>query len=405
MDIIKHLRIKYMLTTTLIAAIFLLILFGGFVGIMGGSSQIVATTILDKALEDPNRGSTGSPDTMCMMCYTPPNDSTVFYSKQNFNFYGDETDQIVLAAVNTADGKFKYGNYKFIVRNRTLDNGYTYYAIYDITSATTRLSSIGIILSCLYICSLAFVALLSYLLSAKTLSPVEEAFTKQRDLIANASHELKTPLTIISTNLSVIQSEPSSSVEDNEKWMSSITTQIARMNGLIQNMLELSKLEQSALPKEPVNLSGAVEGACLAFEAICFEKDVKLISEISKDIMVMGDRNSLERLIVILLDNGIKYCGENGKVGCKLTLDQKRAHLEIMNTGSAISEDEAKHIFDRFYRTDGARSNPDNQSFGLGLSIAQATVTAHGGTISCRGVEDKGTVFDVYLPLMKANAK
>ncbi|MDE6302720.1 MAG: sensor histidine kinase, partial [Clostridia bacterium] len=88
-----------------------------------------------------------------------------------------------------------------------------------------------------------------------------------------------------------------------------------------------------------------------------------------------------------------------------LTADQKRARLSVMNTGEAISEEEAQHVFDRFYRTDGARKNEDNNSFGLGLSIAQATVNAHGGTIECRGVENKGTVFTVLLPLAKNKKK
>ena len=197
------------------------------------------------------------------------------------------------------------------------------------------------------------------------------------------------------------QDEPEMTVQDNEKWLSSIDKQIERMQGLIQNMLELSKLEQSELPKVTINLSEIADGACLEFEAVCFEKGVKLVSEIQPDLHVLGERTSLERLVVILLDNAIKYSGENGKVGIGLAQDGKKIVLTVMNTGAVISEEDAKHVFDRFYRSDGARQNDDGKSFGLGLSIAAATVQAHGGTIECKGVENKGTVFRVYLPVAK----
>lgn len=173
------------------------------------------------------------------------------------------------------------------------------------------------------------------------------------------------------------------------------------MRDLINSMLELSKLEQSELPKQDVNFSEIFEGACLEFEATCFEKDVKLITEIQPDLHVYGEPKSLERLAVILLDNAIKYSGDKGKVGARLFADGKRVHLSVMNTGECISKEDAKHVFDRFYRTDGARQNKDNQSFGLGLSIAAATVKAHCGEIDCHGIEGKGTVFDVYLPTLK----
>ena len=108
---------------------------------------------------------------------------------------------------------------------------------------------------------------------------------------------------------------------------------------------------------------------------------------------------------MILLDNAIKYCNPDGKVGLRLTADQKRIRLSVMNTGEAISKEEAEHVFDRFYRTDGARKNEDKQSFGLGLSIAAATVSAHGGEITCKGVEGKGTIFTVTLPNYKKKPK
>lgn len=400
MDIIRKQRINYTVTTTLIAAIFLLVVLGGLFGVVYGSNDAFINKALDKALEDPEHYNDNvANDLRCIFIYKY-NDGRKPYIDGKVDVYGDDATEIILKAISTADGKFEYNDCHFVVANRQYTNG-TLYALIDRTSYHKQLANTAIMVTLLYCCSVVFVALLALLSSARLLFPVASAMTKQRDLIANASHELKTPLTVIATNLSVIKSEPDSTVKDNEKWITSISTQLVRMRDLVNSMLELSKLEQSELQKQDVNFSEIVEGACLEFEATCFEKDVKLLTDVQPDLHVYGENKSLERLVVILLDNAIKYSGDNGKVGVRLFVDSKRIHLSVMNTGECISKEDAKHVFDRFYRTDGARQNKDNQSFGLGLSIASATVKAHCGEIDCRGIEGKGTVFDVYLPSLK----
>ncbi len=400
MDIIKKQRINYTVTTTLIAAIFLLVVLGGLFGVVYGSNDVFINKALDKALDDPEHYNDNvANDLRCIFIYQY-NDGRKPYIDGKIDVYGDDATEIILKAIATADGKFEYNDCHFVVANKQYANG-TLFALIDRTSYHKQLANTAIMVTLLYCCSVVFVALLALLSSARLLFPVASAMTKQRDLIANASHELKTPLTIIGTNLSVIKSEPDSTVKDNEKWITSISTQLVRMRDLVNSMLELSKLEQSELQKQDVNFSEIVEGACLEFEATCFEKDVKLLTDVQPDLHVYGESKSLERLVVILLDNAIKYSGDNGKVGVRLFVDSKRIHLSVMNTGECISKEDAKHVFDRFYRTDGARQNKDNQSFGLGLSIAAATVKAHCGEIDCHGIEGKGTVFDVYLPSLK----
>lgn len=400
MEIIKKQRINYTVTTTLIAAIFLFVVLGGLFGVVYGSNDVFINRALEKALADPEHYNDGvANDLRCIFIYKY-NDGTKPYIDGKVDVYGDDATDIILKAITVGDGKFEHNDMHFIVANRQYPNG-TLFALIDRTSYHKQLANTAIMVALLYCCSVVFVALLALLSSARLLSPVASAMTKQRDLIANASHELKTPLTIIATNLSVIKSEPDSTVKDNEKWISSISSQLVRMRDLVNSMLELSKLEQSELQKQDVDFSEISEGACLEFEATCFEKNVKLITEIQPDLHVYGEPKSLERLVVILLDNAIKYSGDNGKVGVRLFLDSKRVHLSVMNTGECISKEDAKHVFDRFYRTDGARQNKDSQSFGLGLSIASATVKAHCGEIDCHGIEGKGTVFDVYLPTLK----
>lgn len=407
MEIIKKLRLKFALNAMIIAAIFLLVMFGAVYGLLWSNDITTENRMLDSAINRPDDMSGGMPvkEDLVYTFATYTGDSKIYMVNLDsfVEQYSNDANGIVQKAIDKGDGTFSYGDRHFAVKSVETSTG-TKYVLHDRTTRHEQLILVLIETIVLYCASVLLIFFIAYLFSAKTLKPVAETYAKQRDLIANASHELKTPLTVISTNLAVVKSEPEMTVQDNEKWLSSIDKQIERMQGLIQNMLELSKLEQSELPKVTINLSEIADGACLEFEAVCFEKGVKLVSEIQPDLHVLGERTSLERLVVILLDNAIKYSGENGKVGIGLAQDGKKIVLTVMNTGAVISEEDAKHVFDRFYRSDGARQNDDGKSFGLGLSIAAATVQAHGGTIECKGVENKGTVFRVYLPVAKKTA-
>ena len=403
MDLIRRQRIKFTLVTTAIGAILLFVMLGGFFAMTYVSNKMSMTTALDKALNAPNRYNEVAPPALrCFYIYVK-SDGTLKI-KDDISYYGDCKDKIVTTADSVRQGAFQVGDHYFLCASKETEY-YTLIAVIDRTEHHTLLVNTALQIVLLFCLSVALIAVLAFLASARLLHPVAESFKKQRDLVANASHELITPLTVISTNLSVIKSEPTTTVEENSKWIESIDAQIERMQDLIQNMLELSKMEHADLPKEELDFSMLAEGACLTFEPICFEKNVNLITEVQPDIKVKGEKNALERLIVILLDNAIKYCNENGKVGLKLSADQKKVRLSVMNTGESISKEEAEHVFDRFYRTDGPRKNEDRRSFGLGLSIAEATVKAHGGTISCHGVEYKCTVFIVLLPAVKEKKK
>ncbi len=400
MDLLKKQRLQFTFFMTAFAAAFLFVIMGGMFGLFCASSLIAEERALETSLQSKSIGTSIGPDPMCLtFCVGTPQDM----ASPDFSFYGEDATFIIQKSILTSSGRFCYNNRYFVVESVEY-NGGTFYAVYDRTSQHEAIMDRLLQTALLYAMAILLANLLSYLISAKTMQPVEEAITKQRDLIANASHELKTPLTIINTNLELVKSEPNLSHEQAE-CISAIDAQLVRMQGLIQNMLELSKLENTEIEKSPVDFSKVVEGACLSFEVVCFEKNVPLLVDVQPNVVIEGEQASLERLVVILLDNAVKYCGENGKVGCRLMADNKKVTLSVKNTGEAISKEDAKHVFDRFYRTDGAREKKDNQSYGLGLSIASATVKAHGGTISCHGIEGKGTVFDVTIPLSKNKKK
>lgn len=402
-DIVANLRKKHTIYVTIVAGILLAIILGIAVGTLLITLGVETDKTLSAVLSSYN--SADRPEEIgASRCFAfVVDDNVALFSRayqHDVEYYGADISHIIREAVNTEDGLFVCAGQKFAVKTMQTAEGTTY-AVYDRTEDVMRVRSLVFILVAIYALSIAIVALFAYSFSAKTTQPLKDAFNMQKDLIANASHELKTPLAIISANLAVMNSEKDSSVEDNAKWMESISSQIDRMNQLVKNMLELSKLEQSPISTEVVDFGSIVESACLEIEAVAYEKGATLVTNIDKNLHVQGDKTSLERLIIILLDNALKYCGENGKVGCTLRAVNKKIHLEVTNTGTVIRDDEAEHVFDRFYRSDSARQNPDNKSFGLGLAIAKTTVVAHGGTISCRGVQNKGSVFDVYLPSVR----
>ncbi len=401
-DIIDKVRLKHMLYTTLIAGLILLVLLGGFFALLMASVSGNARETMQKVLDSQGGGLPVDDSGARCFCFYVSDNTARYYPAYSHDvaYYGADIKDIMQTAADIGDGTFAYEDKYFFVASKTRTDGAVDYAVYDATADRFMLVRTFMILISLYGVTLVVIAILAYAFSRSTTAPLKEALEKQRDLVTNASHELKTPLAVISTDLSVMKSDSNSTIADNAKWIESIDGQIARMDGLIKNMLELSKLEQSTLKKDVLDFSEIVSAACLEFEAICYEKHVQLLTSISEKINVFGEKSSLERLVTILLDNAVKYSGESGKVGCKLTAD-KKIKLTVMNTGQAISEEYAKHVFDRFYRSDGARSNPDGNSFGLGLSIAQATVLAHGGVITCKGIANKGSVFEVTLPLPK----
>ncbi len=377
------------------------VLLGGFILVSSVSGEAYISNSLEKALRDPKTYNSEAPINMrCFyVCLSEVDGS--YEVKGDVSYYGDSIDEIAKAAAEKRKGKFR-ADKRYFVAGEKVGEEFTMIAVIDRTEFRNQLVNTVVQVVLLYLCSVGLTIVMAFLSSAKLLAPVSTALKKQRDLVANASHELKTPLTVISANLNVIKSEPEQTVADNAQWVESIEAQISRMQELIVNMLELSRMESYTPPKEDVNLSLVAEGACLSFEPVCFERGVTLVSDISEGAHILGDKAALERLFVILLDNAVKYCGDEGKVGFRLLTEPKRVRIAVMNTGVAISKEEAEHVFDRFYRTDGARQNEDNKSFGLGLSIAAATVEAHGGHISCRGIDGKGTIFSIIFPLPKA---
>lgn len=249
-------------------------------------------------------------------------------------------------------------------------------------------------------CSLIAFFLISLFLARWALRPAERAWEQQRQFVADASHELKTPLTVILANTGILLSHRGSTIEQQLKWVEYTRTEAVRMKQLVDDLLFLAKSDARRMPtpREPVDLSSTAWSSLLPYESVAFEQGVTLNSSIAPDLSVLGDAGRLQQLIVILLDNACKYAGEHGAVTLTLEQAQSKARLTVTNTGEPIPPGELEHIFGRFYRVDQSRARK-TEGYGLGLSIAKTIVEAHGGKITAQSSAQSGTSFVVTLPL------
>lgn len=242
--------------------------------------------------------------------------------------------------------------------------------------------------------------LVSLFLSNMALRPVAKAWEQQRQFVADASHELKTPLTVILANTGILLSHPEETVARQQKWITFIQEEAVQMRSLVEDLLFLARNDAARQPVQfsPLSMSELTTSCALLFESVAFEAGIALESDIPPDLTIQGDEGQLRRLVMILLDNAVKYAGDHGKVTLTLSRSQEKLRLSVVNSGPPIPPEHLPHLFERFYRADSSRSR-DQGGYGLGLSIAQAIVQAHGGRITVTSSAQSGTCFTALLPI------
>ena len=250
-------------------------------------------------------------------------------------------------------------------------------------------------------CSTAVFLLISIALSHWAVKPVDTAWKQQRQFVSDASHELKTPLTVILTNAELLQ-DAAAPPSSKSQFAENILVMSREMRTLIEKLLELARAEDG-LPRQSaktVNLSRLVSRTMLPFEPIYFEKGLRLSGEIADNVAVHGVEGQLQHVIEILLDNAQKYASPGGEITVALKKSGVRhCLLTVTNPGEPLSPAQRRDIFKRFYRTDQARSR--DGSYGLGLSIAEAIVRQHRGRIWADSSASHNT-FSVLLPARNA---
>lgn len=244
------------------------------------------------------------------------------------------------------------------------------------------------------ILSLIMLYIIAKKVSRFIVKPVEETFEKQKQFISDASHELKTPLAVIEANADVLANEVG-----NNKWMVYIQNEIESMNKLINELLLLTKIENIDNMKEyqQFDISKEIEIICSMFESMAYEKNVKLSSNIQKEIMMNGNKEDVEHIVSTLLDNAIKHTQPEKEVIVELTKEKNEIIMQIKNMGQPIPEEEREKIFERFYRIDKSRNRKEKR-YGLGLAIAKSTVQKYNGSIEVH-YKNPFTIFKVRIPI------
>lgn len=233
---------------------------------------------------------------------------------------------------------------------------------------------------------------ISKVLTKRITKPAGDAFDKQRDFIADASHELKTPLAVIMASSDELKSD-----KKNEKYVDNIKYESERMSVLIKSLLDLSKLEKGIEVDnyKEENISKIIERICLTFESVAFEQSIKIDTNIEKDIVFKCSKEEIERLISIIIDNAIKHSYKKSTINVNVIKEKNIINIDIINRGDPIKPEDEEKIFERFYRADKSR-NRDANRYGLGLAIAKKIVTNHNGIIKAYSKDGK-TVFKIIL--------
>ena len=255
----------------------------------------------------------------------------------------------------------------------------------------------------IYICLLIFVVAgavflgLSILLSRWAIKPVENAWDQQRQFVADASHELKTPLSVIMANAELMESGDHSE-EERSSFSKNILSMCYQMRTLVENLLEMARVDNGTVKMKfaLVDLSQLVRDAVLSFQLLYEEKGLGLRASIPEGIQLSGSEQHLYQVLDVLLDNALKYSTPGGMVSVTLQGSGRHCHLSVASPGDPISKADLKNIFKRFYRADKARTM--DGSYGLGLAIAESVVVSHKGRIwaeSCEGFN----IFHVLLPI------
>lgn len=418
---LRKLRHKFILVNMLLVGLVLLVVVGGLIWYnmdrLEGQSEIAMRLALDwKDDSDPIRFELDVPSIRSI--HNDGNDKRRIAMIPVFAVIVDEsgetltyhsldsvtvTDQLLNEAVAHVQASGKTEGVLWDLRLRYLvreaEDG-THMAFADLGWEQSALASMA--LSALPIGIVAFLCLflVSFLLSTLALKPIIQAWEQQRQFVADASHELKTPLTVILANAGIVLSHPTETVASQQKWITFIQEEGTRMRSLVEDMLFLAKNDAARQPlcRSQVQLSELVTGCVLLFEPVAFEAGIHLESDIASGLVLRGDEGQLKRLVMILLDNGVKYGGAGGRVEIRLSRVQDKLVLSVHNTGDPIPPEHLPHIFERFYRADSARSR-DRGGYGLGLAIAKAITKSHGGKITAESDSVRGTVFTVTFPL------
>jgi two-component system, OmpR family, sensor histidine kinase CiaH len=233
-----------------------------------------------------------------------------------------------------------------------------------------------------------------WFLAGKALTPVQQAFERQNVFVADASHELRTPLAVIRANAEFLQEREPASEEAAE-----IVSETDRLSTLVDSLLAVARGDRNGgVAYDELDLGAVVEGSAASMRALAAERGIALDVSAAPELRVKGSREQLRQLVVILVDNALRYTHEGGRVEVDVARRDGSAVMAVTDTGIGIPAEALQHVFERFYRADDARTR-ESGGAGLGLAIAEKLVDEHGGRIAAESTPGEGSTFTVTLPL------
>jgi len=356
----------------------------------------------------------------------PPIDSTVSSTERSVSFtittdlqwnktsltsLFDMDNEFYENAKNTAvsqnkdTGRFKLDGDHWAYQIKPFFNGYKIVFLY-ITDQQAILTNLIYTFIIVALIMFILIYLISRFFANSSIMPIKAAFDKQKQFIADASHELKTPLSVINTNVDVLLVNGEDTINKQSKWLHYIKSESERMAKLTNDLLYLTQVDYSDVKTihAGFNLSETVENVILTMEAVIFEHNISLHYEIEPNLITRGNCEEIHEVVMILLDNALKYTNVNGSVTIALKKRHNDIVLSVTNTGEGIPEEHLEKIFDRFYRTDKSRSRKLG-GYGLGLAIAKAIIEQHKGRIYAKSILNEKTTFYVEMPLANDDIK
>lgn len=396
---LKKLRIKFICINMLIVTVMLGIIFGMVLRSTYVSRREESIRMLQMTLDNKKRGLLTALEFPCFIVDVSPDGSLANLSGriQNTAEAREYAEKVLASAQQKEEDSAILSDYSLRYLRKNTPDGLRY-AFIDSSIENLGLRSLIINSALIGTGSLVAFFFISLFLARWAVKPVEQAWKRQKEFIADASHELKTPLTVIMTNAELLESGEYP-VEEQHRISSGILAMSAQMRGLVERLLELARVDNGAVQTEFVVLdfSELTEDAALPFEPLFFEKGLTLNTEIAPAVHVSGSASHLKQVVEILLDNAQKYSTDHAETFVSLRLAaHSRCLLEVRNGGAELGREDLKKIFQRFYRVDKARSM--NHSYGLGLSIAKSIVEEHHGRIWAESRNGQNSFF-VELPL------
>ena len=272
-------------------------------------------------------------------------------------------------------------------------------AFVDSSYLTSRIAGRILLLTLVFVLSLGAIFAVSLRLAKLASAPMEQAIEMERNFVADISHDLKTPITIVLANNGIIKSNPDEKVRDQIQWIDSTEEAAKNMMTLVNEMLTLSEIESvgKSVDKCEVSLSAVCEKCLLQLESLAYEQKTEIISEITEDVCITSTKEYTERICSGLIENALKYEPVGGRIEVKVFKHNKNAVLQVKNYGSIINADELPHIFERFYRADKTRGK--TKGHGLGLPIIKQMTELVGGRIDVKSSQGEGTEFTVWFDI------